>query len=296
MISLHSLRVFNAVVEQKSVVLAAEKLFISQPAVSVSLKKLQDEIHVRLFHKSGRNLVVTEQGNMLYSLTKKLFGVEKEIEELVSKLNSQESQSIHVGLVTLYERFGSEEILHKFSGLDKNLSVVVHSGNSAAIMEMLGRNTLDIGIVGNITGDINLVTTHYRQHEIFLVAPKGHRLFGKKNFLASDIHNERVVLKELGSSVRNTVDNFLQRYEVKTIPVMELSNIDAILSLVETEQCITFLPDLSVAALPNEKFSKARFQPEKLSFPIYIATYKPEHYTVAKWQIVKSFLEQAGRV
>jgi DNA-binding transcriptional LysR family regulator len=104
MLSLNLLRVFNAVAEHKNVILAAGKLYISQPAVSAALKKLQNEMDVRLFLKSGRNLVLTEQGIQFYELTQRIFNTEREIEALIAQFNSLEKQFIHVGLVSIYER------------------------------------------------------------------------------------------------------------------------------------------------------------------------------------------------
>jgi len=289
MLSLNFLRVFNVVVEQKSVIRASEKLFISQPAVSAALKKFQAEIDIRLFHKAGRTLALTEQGAMLYELTKRMFETEQEIEDLVRSLNSKEKHVIHLGLVTIYERFGVEDILHDFAKIDKNISVSIHSGNSARVVEMLGNKRWDMGIAGNVTQDNRLRYDFYRSHEVFLVAPKGHRLYGKREFSAADINGERVVLKEPGSSVRATLDAFFSRDKVRIIPVMELSNIDSILSLAETENCITFLPDLSIVGLDKKRFSKAGLKGEALSFSTYVVTHPPSEYTAAKRAVIQAF-------
>jgi DNA-binding transcriptional LysR family regulator len=292
MLNLNLLRVFNAVAEHKSVVRASEKLFISQPAVSTALKKLQDEIDVRLFQKFGRSLSITEQGALLYALTRRMFTTEKEIEELVANLNSKEKQSIHMGLVSIYERFGLKDILHDFAEIDKNLSISVHSGNSTTIVQMLGGKHLDMGIAGNVVKDLKLRYDLYREHEVFLVAPGGHRLYGRKIFTAEDIRGERVVLKEPGSSARTTLDNFLARNDARVVPVMELSNIDSILHLAEAENCITFLPDISLTDVDEKRFSKAGLKDERLFFPIYVITHPPSEYTNAKRQIVKAFLNR----
>lgn len=292
MLSLNLLRIFNSVVEQKGVVRASERLFISQPAVSTALKKLQNEIDVRLFHKAGRNLVLTEQGTMLYELTKRMFETEKEIEDLVAQLNFKEKQTIHLGLVTIYERFGVKDILLDFAEIDRNLSVSIHSGNSSTIVEMLGNKRWDMGIAGNVIQDKRLCYSFYRKHEVFMVAPQVHRLYGKRYFSAEDLRGERVVLKELGSSVRTTVDNFLIRDAVQIIPIMELSNIDSILNLAETENCITFLPDLSIKGLDKDRFSKARLRGSELSFSTYVVAHPSSEYTTSKRRLIWNFIER----
>ena len=292
MFSLNQLRVFNSVVEQKSVIRASEKLFISQPAVSTALRKLQDEIDIHLFHKVGRSLVLTEQGNMLYDLTKRMFETEKKIRDLVTWLHSEEKQTLHMGLVTIYERFGVKDILNDFAAIDKNLSVSIHSGNSATIVEMLGNRRWDMGIAGNVIQDRRLCYDFYKKHAVFLMVPRRHRLYGKRMFSAKDIHGERAVLKETGSSVRSTVDKFFARDAVRIIPVMELSNIDSILGLAETENCITFLPDLSVRGVNKERFSKALLKGSELAFSTYVVTHPSSEYTTSKRQLIAAFIER----
>ena len=105
------------------------------------------------------------------------------------------------------------------------------------------------------------------------------------------MNGEKVVLKERGSSARLTVDNFVVRDNVQFMPIMELSNIDSILNLVETEKCITFLPDLSVRGLPKKRLSTARFEGEKILFSTYVITYPTSEYTSSKRRIIEAFLE-----
>jgi len=290
--SLNLWRAFNAVAEYKSMSKASEKLFVSQPAISNALKKLQAEIGVSLFKKSGRGLVMTEQGDAIYELVRRMFDTEKEIERLVASLSAHETPSIHIGLATLYERFAVEDILFDFAKINKNISITIHSGNSATIAEKMDDKSLDLGIAGNIIKNNKLLFAPYREHEVFLVAPKGHKLYGKTTFTASDINGEKVVLKERGSAARFSVDNFIIRNNIQLMSIVELSNIDTILNLVTIEKCIAFLPDLSICGLAKERFSAAQFKgEEKIFFSTYVITYPLSEYTRSKRQIVEAFLE-----
>lgn len=293
MLNLNLLRVFHAVAKNQNVVKAAEKLFISQPAVSNALKRLQNDNEVRLFHKKGRALTLTEHGAELYTLTTRLFDIEKEIESLFGSVSSQAKHTIHVGLVTIYERFGIADIMRYFSEIDSAISVSIHSGNSRSVVEMLRNHAIDLAVSGDVLVGDNLRRHLYKRHEIFLMAPKGHSLYGKTTFSGDDIRGRRVVLKEAGSSVRNTVDAFLAKFEVNPVIVMELSNIDALLSLAKSEQCLTLLPDMSIsdAQIADGSFSVARCEEHDLSFSAYITAHPPEAYADTTRKIIDRFYE-----
>ena len=291
MLRLNLLRVFHEVATRQSVVKASEALFISQPAISNALKKLQKDIEVRLFHKTGRNLTLTEHGETLLSMTVRLFKVENEIRDFLAELRSDAKQNIHVGLVTIYERFGIEQVIQYFSEIDPSLSVSIHSGNSKAVIEMLLTSSIDMGICGNVLVNSNLHYKPYKRHEIFLVAPRGHRLYGLKDFSADDIRGERMVLKETGSSVRHTMNAFFQQFAINPAVVMELSNIDSILNIAEREKCITFLPDMSISEKlsGDGKFTFARPMEAGIAFNTYVVWRKDGLYTETTRAIIEQF-------
>ena len=272
MLALNLLRVFHIVAQTQSVVKASKAMFISQPAVSNALKKLQKDLDIRLFRKSGRILVLTEHGEALYEKTGRLFEVESEIEAFLAEIQANARKNIHVGLVTIYERSGLARIMQYFSEIDPSISVSIRSGNSRAIVEMLQNNSIDMGISGNVVIDASLHYKPYTKHEILLVVPRGHSLYGRESFNVDDIERERMVLKEIGSSVRHTIDKFFAKFAVSPNAIVELSNLDSILSLTARENCITFLPDWFVAEKlsGDDSFSIARSAQEEISFSTYV--------------------------
>ncbi len=291
MLPLNLLRVFHVVAREQNMVKASELLFVSQPAVSNALKKLQSDIGIRLFYKNGRNLCLTEHGQELYKMTGPLFTAESEIERFFEQIKATTRQSIHIGLVTIYERFGIEKILQHFSQVDHSISVSIHSGNSQGIAEMLLNKKIDMGISGDVLANPSLAYQLYQRHEVFMVVPAGHRLYGQATFTARDVENERMVLKETGSSVRRTINIFFEETGITPQVITELSNLDSILNLVRRENCITFLPDLSVpdTSAKDSPFSAASHAKGPLCFNTYIVYHKDGMYTEYTRKIIEQF-------
>lgn len=290
MLNLNALRVFHMVATKQSLSKAAEALFISQPAISNTLKKMQNEKKVQLFYKTGRTLALTEHGLALHALTTRFFAMEAEIEHLLGSIHSNTKRTLHIGLATIYERFGIGEIKKQFSEIDSNLAISIHSGNSKSMLAMLQDKSIDIAIAANLSSYENFVSHFYREHEVFLVAPRGHRLYGKSTFTSEDIRGERMVLKEVGSAVRKTLSTFFNAYSITPDIVMELSNLDSMLNLVESEKCLTFLPDMSVEDITTTRkgFSNARCKDHALLFSTFVIWHNSEDYDLVK----KNYIEQ----
>ena len=280
MINLNLLRVFHQVVEQHGVSGAAEKLFISQPAVSNALKRLQNDIGEELFVKQGRLLELSACGRALYEITGRLCELEVEIENLIRQQNRPGQHTLHLGLVTIYERFHMGDILALLQRFDTGISVSVHSGNSQAVLKMLQERSIDMAITGEASHDERLLCTTYKRHAVHLVVPRGHPLYGRASFSHEDLQQARMVLKEPGSAVRRVVDEYLKTTGVVPAILAELSNIDSIFDIITKEKCLSFLPDMSVTQYRQEgsAFGIVPCADAPLGFHTYIVTHDVGYY------------------
>ncbi len=292
MINLNNLRVFYLVAKHKSVLLAAEKLFISQPAVSNALKKIQKELNTSLFEKNGRNLELTEKGKTIYDYAKKIFETEQEINDYLA--NIEKNNSINVGIVTLYERFAMLDIMAKLESIDEDLTISVRSGNSKRLIQLLEENEVDMAITGDLRQDekSKLIFSLYAKHQNYLVVPKGHPLFGRKFFAPQEIDSERMVLKEKGSSVRRNVERYFAKNNIKIKVIAEFSNLDSLLDVIKHERCLTFLPDMAIEVMfkNSEDFSFALPISDDISFNIYLVTHEENYYPSHIWQKIQTFI------
>ena len=273
MLNFNLLRVFYAVARTRSVVRAAEKLYISQPAVSSGLKKLQQRYGISLFAKEGRNLVLTKDGEQLLDIAEKIFAAEKEAEHFLASLENPQNITIHLGLVTLYERSGVPDIIEQFKSVNKKITLSIHSGNSKSLTQRLLSHEIDMAISSDVANIKFENTFFYKKHRIFLVVPEGHRLFGKRVFDPEALQNENVLLKEVGSAVRANVDNYIRSNNIRLNVFSELSNFDSMLDIMQNDNCIAFFPDdiVSHLHLGEEGFSVLEpRQPIEFSTYIYL--------------------------
>ncbi|MBO4318327.1 MAG: LysR family transcriptional regulator [Mailhella sp.] len=284
MLNLNQLRIFYEVARTRSVVRAAEKLFISQPAVSTGLKKLQHQYGISLFTKEGRNLSLTKDGEQLLEISERIFSSELEAESLLHSLRSPQSITLNIGLVTLYERSGLVDLISKFQTINNKIKLSIHSGNSRSLIEQLLLKQIDMAIASNVTSARFKNCFFYKKHRIYLIVPKGHRLYSEKLFSPADIQGERVVLKEPGSAVRAGVDSYLKKNGLSIDVFAEFSNFDSMLEVMLKNKCIAFFPDdiISHVNMSSDLFSILDTDQSPIEFSTYfyirnIATY-PENY------------------
>ena len=277
---INKMRIFHAVARHGGVIPAANALGISQPAVSNALKRLQQQYSLKLFIKRGRTLHLTQDGEQLYEMTLRFFAFEQEIDSFLQQIGEREKQIIHFGLVTLYERFAITDILKAFNQRYANIVLSVHSGNSSSLFDKLLSGEIDIAIIGKFFEHKDILYSFHKKHHVYLVAHEAHALARRGVFSPEDLQGERMVLKESGSAVRHVVNSYFEKYAITPIVVSELSNLESIVTLVNQNTCLTFLPDYTEASIRAS--GTLRIIPpangEHLTFSTYIATKKTSRY------------------
>ncbi len=283
MLNLNMLRIFHAVAEHNSVVGAADSLFISQPAVSNAIKKMQNEYEVSLFYREGRHLRLTEEGKNLYKFSQQIFDISRQAETYLEQLKTSQFTQIRVGLVSLYERYFVDNMVNIFHELDPSLSVSIVSGNSKTVLKMLLRGDVDISINAILKPSKSLRNIFYKRHKVFVYAPQNHEFYGKKTFRAQDLNKQRMIYKEDGSAVRQASDAYIERYSIKPTAIIELSNFDAIMDLAYKEKCLCFLPEIS-GEFKNDRDEKSFLDAEEgdLFFDVFFSFLPNHRYSPAQ--------------
>lgn len=236
-------------------------------------------------------MVLTSTGENLAKLTERLFNAENDIEQYISEVTQKRSGTIQMGVATLYERFAMVELMACFDKDDSRVTISVTSGNSRNLLQGLKDHKVDMIISGDMGVDENYALNFLKKHEICLVVPEGHKLYGQPFFSLDDLTGELMVMKEEGSAVRRSVDSYLLKNDVAFDIKTELSNLDSILEITSKEKCITFLPDLAIEHILSHSspFSISYPVHGELSFSMYLITLPENSYPRWLWNRIQSF-------
>lgn len=202
--TLRQLQVFEAIYRLGSFTRAAEELFLTQPTVSMQIRKLTDVIGLPLFEHVGRRVEPTEAGTELYDACRKLFDTLANLEMKVADLKGLRRGRLRISVVTT-AKYLAPEMLGEFSSLYPGIDLVLKVTNRHNIIERMHANEDDLYIMGQAPKDeLDVEANVFSPNPLVVMAPRDHHLVGKKNITLEELSREPYIVREPGSGVRDT--------------------------------------------------------------------------------------------
>lgn len=226
--TLRQLQVFEAAVRLGNFSRAAEELFVTQPTVSMQIKKLADALGLPLFEQVGRNVRPTEVGEELYRSCRQIFENLAHLEMKVSDLKGMKRGRLRVGVVTTAKYFVPEvlgEFCRQYPGIDVALKV----SNRDRIIERLNNFEDDLYIIGQApAGGLDIESYPFAPNPLVVLASRDHPLVKEKNISLERIAEEPLILREPGSGIRDATLRLFKTQGLEPHVRMELGSNEAI--------------------------------------------------------------------
>lgn len=219
-------KIFYYTVTNGSFSKAAEKLFITQSAVSQAVKNLETKLGVVLFFRKTRNLKLTPEGELLYTHIKQAFNFIKTGERKLTETQNLDSGEIRIGASDTVCKYYLLSYLENFHRLYPKVKIQFINRTSPKILDNLKDGSIDFGIVTLPLNDKN-VNVHQLTTvtDIFVAAPKYTELKDRKIKLA-ELADYPLLLLEKASSTRRNFDTLLQEKKINLVPEIELESVD----------------------------------------------------------------------
>jgi len=226
-LTVRQLEVLDAVGRAGSVTAAAEALHLTQPAVSMQLRQLEDQLQLSLFEPVGRGLQITEPGRDLAAMAADLLLRLDDFALAARELRGVRRGRVRLGIVSTAKYFVPRllaQFLKSHPGLDLKLNVY----NREHIIEQLQSYNIDLGIMGRPPEGANLVGTPFAPNPLAIVAAPSHPLSLRKQLTPEDLENEAFIVREPGSGTRLAMDRYFSDAGVNIEPVMEADSNETI--------------------------------------------------------------------
>lgn len=245
--NLNHLKVFNSVAKNLSYSRAAEELFTSQSSVSIQIKKLEQYLNIELFQQMGKKIYLTEAGLTLFDYTQRIFGLLDEALQTVDEIKGYSKGRVLVGASTTPGVYILPKILGEFKRDYPGVTPKLQIANSRRIGEMVSKNMLDFGIIGEeVPQSTDLQIERWIKDELLLILPKGHALVSKGEITLDDLDGQDFIMREPGSSTRLMVENTMLMGQIKYNIAMELNNTEAIKQAVSAGLGISIVSSFSI--------------------------------------------------
>ena len=240
-INLNHLRIFYYAAKEKNLTKAAEALFVSQPAVTMQIKALEQYLEVPLFRKRGKFLELTDEGSVLYKYAEKIFGVVDEMEHALKGFASLTHGSLVIGTTRSFARHLMPGLLSRFQEKFPGIKVSLEVGSSSEIAEGVAAFKYDLAIIGRIPLPGKVKAVPYTPEEFCVVASADHRLSKKGAISWQELQNEPIIIREPGSGSRHFMLSFLASHGVKPSVLIEAGSVEFIKEYVIQGRGISFL-------------------------------------------------------
>jgi DNA-binding transcriptional LysR family regulator len=238
------LAAFCAVVELKSFSQAADRLGVTQPAVSLQIRSLEERLGQQLLDRSGRRVEPTEAGQRLYRGAQRLLALEQQlVEEVAGEPDGELRGELAIGAATGPGATVVPLLLSEFHRQNPAVRVELTISDTQTVVEAVGRRELELGIVGATPRHRAVAYEPFFRDEVVLVCPPDHPFAGKTITL-DDLRGGSLIVMQEGAGVRQVLEDELRKLgkRLKDLDVqLELGLQESVKSAVEAGYGLTFI-------------------------------------------------------
>lgn len=241
------LKVFRAVAEQLSFRKAAEHLFLTQPAVTLQIKALENDLGARLFDRSANRITLTAHGKILLRYADKIAALASAAEQEVDSENGKLSGEFSLGVSTTIAQYVLPRLIGAFLKEHPRLQLSVHSGNTEQVVDLLLDDQISVGLIEGPARRRGVHTEPFMRDELVLITPPDSE---SSHFSSRQLLDSSLLMREQGSGSRHVVEAALEKagYKLKAFRrVMNLDSTEAIKSAVEAGLGIGFVSRWAIA-------------------------------------------------
>lgn len=238
--TLKQLLTFIEVAKDCSVSKAAERLFVTQPAVSMQLRQLEDAFGIALVESAGRNIQLTDAGQAFLTHAIAAVGQLKDLEAVMAEHVGLKKGHIDLAVVSTAKYF-VPMLLVRFGKLYPGVDITLHIDNRENVLGLMARNEADLVVMGRAPKTLDCEATPFATNPLSIVAAPEHALSRRKHLPFSSLADYGFVVREQGSGTRAAMERLFAQNEVALKVVMEMPSNETIKQAVMAGMGLSFL-------------------------------------------------------
>lgn len=232
-ITFRQLQVFEAVARHLSFTQAAEELFLTQPAVSMQVKQLENVVGIPLYEQLGKSIHLTEAGKLMLRYSTEIRNQVNEAEKELDDLKGTEGGLLQIAVASTVNNFAAR-LLSEFCQQYPRIRVSFDVTNRATLLKKLEANESDLALMGSPPDEMELIGEPFMDNPLVIIAPPNHPLVGEKDIPLRKLKNDPLIMREVGSGTRVAMERFfMEKKNFKLISSIEMNSNEAIKRSVE---------------------------------------------------------------
>ncbi|MDR3567882.1 MAG: LysR substrate-binding domain-containing protein [Syntrophobacteraceae bacterium] len=289
---LRQLKYFLEIARVRSFTRAAENLLIAQPAVSIAIKKLEEELELVLFNRQDKKVTLTAEGEIFLRHANRVIDDIKAAELEMEELKGLSRGEVRIGIPPMISAYFFPEIIRDFIKRYPQLRLSVYGEGSGRLQTMIEHGVLDMGVVAGENFPDTLHAGHFLREEIVVCVPTGHRLAKRESVTFSEFIGEPLIFYTEGYYIREQLQETLKELGATPKVVLETNLFSLIKSLVKNGTGISTF--LRTALAGESDLAAIPFDPP-LYLDLKIAWRKRQYLSRANQAFVDFLLEWGKR-
>jgi DNA-binding transcriptional LysR family regulator len=244
-VTLRQLRVFEAVARNLSFSRAAEEMHLTQPAVSMQVRALEEQVDLPLFEHIGKKIRLTAAGEELLRHARRIDRQIHDAGEALAALRGATGGRLTIGVVSTAKYFAPKLIIAFLrTHPDADLRLVVR--NRDTIVRQLGDNEIDLAIMGSPPSDFETVAEAFADHPLVIIANPEHPLTKVRTVRPEELAAERFLIRELGSGTRSTMERYFEAAGVVLQKTIEMESNETVKQAVMAGMGLGFISEHAI--------------------------------------------------
>jgi len=240
---IRQLRAFIAIAESGTFTAGAERVHVTQAAVSMQIRQLENEVGAKLFIRAPRNVILTEAGEKMLERARHILREHDAALEEIAELAGAKRGRLRIGSASA--GVSSDQLPRILKELRKHhpsAEISVNSGTSESLVQQLLAAELDIAFVSLPVEARGIQTERLNDDQLVAIASPRHRLARQRTVSAYALAGEKLILGERGGNTRRLIDEYFAQAGVKPTVAVELSRLGAIKRMVEEDMGVGIVP------------------------------------------------------
>ena len=293
-LTLRQLQVFESVARHLNYTRASEELFLSQPAVSMQVKQLEESLGIPLFEQLGKRVHLTVAGQEVLGYVRSITQQLDELEGVLNRIKGLSGGRLLLSVATTANYF-IPGLLGSFSRRFPDVTVSLDVTNRETLLQQLHENTVDLVIMGKPPTEADVEADAFLDNPLVVVAPPTHPLAGTSNIPLARLQEEIFLVREHGSGTRIAMERFFSEREMKLKTGMEVGSNEAIKQSVQAGLGLGLL---SRVTIEQELMLKRLVVLDVAGFPImrhwFVVHRKGKRLSLAAQTFRELLLQEAG--
>jgi len=231
--NLNQLKIFYMAAKNGNLSLAAQKLFITQPAVTKGIQRLQEFYDMKFVDHVGKKLILTDAGEVLYEISEKIFELESQAEESIRDFQQRKRGHIRILSSESFGDYYLPRIIIPFSKAFPRVRITMNILPTDLVVSHTATLNNDLGFISYPVEHNKLLVREVLKDQLVIITPLAHPLTRKKKLAPGDLEGQLLIMHEKGSAPRAAIEDYIRKTNLSVRIALELSSNRAIKRAVE---------------------------------------------------------------